>query len=108
MAWSRSAAAIADRFGAIRGITAWPTRAVIVAVAEPRRALWRRVLHSRTRRRSLGLVDIPEDRRCRAVEHAAERFPRHDGREILPERDVDHLVVDFLLDLGGDLLLLLG
>jgi len=26
---------------------------------------------------------------------------------VLPERNVDHLVVDFILDIGGDLLLLL-
>src|ERR1700694_3177234 len=39
---------------------------------------------------SLRLVDIPEDRRRRPAEHAGERFPPGAGREILPERDIDH------------------
>src|SRR5450631_2237082 len=55
---------------------------------------------------SLRLVDIPEDRRRRAVEHAGQRFPPRARRQILPERDIDHLLIDLLLDLGGDLLLL--
>src|SRR5882762_11384521 len=56
---------------------------------------------------SLRLVDIPEDRRRRTVEHAADRFSPRARDEILPERDVDHLVKGLLLDVGGDLLLLL-
>src|SRR5437879_13665062 len=55
---------------------------------------------------SLRLVDIPEDRRRRTVEYAGQRFPPGARREILPERDIDHLVIGFLLDVGGDLLLL--
>src|SRR6202158_191154 len=62
----------------------------------------------RTAPPSLRLVDIPEDRRGRAVEHTGKRFPPRDRGEILPERDVDHLVIGFLLDVGGDLLLLFG
>src|SRR6185437_9245463 len=56
---------------------------------------------------SLGLVDIPEHRRRRAVEHAGQRLAPGAGLLELSERDIDHLVVDFLLDLGRDLLLLL-
>src|SRR6267154_924063 len=54
----------------------------------------------------LALVDIPEDRRRRAVDHPGERLPPSGRDEILPERDVDHLLIGFLLDLGGELLLL--
>src|SRR4051794_34433459 len=61
---------------------------------------------SRAPRLLLRLVDIPEDRRRRAVEHAGQRFPRGDGRKILPERNVDDLLIVFLLDVGGDFLLL--
>src|SRR5580692_2579130 len=57
---------------------------------------------------SLRLVDVPEDRRRRAVEHAGQRFPPRARLRELPERDIDHLVVVFLLDRGGDLLLLFG
>src|SRR6202048_885931 len=56
---------------------------------------------------SLRLVDIPKDRRCRTVEHAGQRFTPGARRQILAERDVDHLVVDFGLDVGCDLLLIL-
>src|SRR5450631_1983569 len=56
---------------------------------------------------SLRLVDIPEDRRRRTVEHAGQRFPPGARDGILTERDVEHLVVVLLLDVGGDLLLLL-
>jgi hypothetical protein len=59
-------------------------------------------------RSSLRLVNIPEHRRRRAVEHAGERFPPRARREILPERDIDHLIVDFPLDVGRELLLLVG
>src|SRR2546430_8060942 len=55
----------------------------------------------------LRLVDVPEDRRRRAVEHAGERFPPRARYEELPERDIDHLVIGFLLDVGSELLLLL-
>src|SRR5438309_10191769 len=51
-------------------------------------------------------VDVPEDRGRRAVEHAGERLPPRARYEELPEWDIDHLVVGFLLDVGGDLLLL--
>src|SRR5882724_2326817 len=56
---------------------------------------------------SLRLVDIPEDRRGRTVEHTGERFPPGGGAPILPERDIKHVVKNFVLDLGRDLLLLL-
>src|SRR5664279_1315360 len=56
----------------------------------------------------LRLVDIPEHRRRRAVENAGQRFAPGGGREILAERDVDHLLERFLLDVGGDLLLVVG
>src|SRR5262245_33191398 len=55
----------------------------------------------------LALVDIPEDRRCRTIEHAAQRFPPGGGNEILPERDIEHLIIGLLLRLGGELLLIL-
>src|SRR5664279_5600152 len=55
---------------------------------------------------SLLLVDVPEHRRRRAVEHAGERFAPGAGLGVFAERDVDHLLVSFLLDVGGDLLLL--
>src|ERR1700736_4485120 len=57
---------------------------------------------------SLRLVDIPEHRGGRAFEHAGQRFSPGGGREILAKRDIDNLVVVFLLDVCGDLLLLLG
>src|SRR5512143_3878141 len=50
---------------------------------------------------SLLLVDIPEDRGGRAVEHAGERFTPGARRKILPERNGDHLVIGFLLNVGG-------
>src|SRR6266481_2249522 len=51
-------------------------------------------------RSSLGLINVPEHRRGRAVEHARDRFsPRADPAP-LPERNIDHLVVDFALDFG--------
>jgi len=54
---------------------------------------------------SLRLVDIPEHRRRRTVEHAGERLLPRAQPEILSERDVDNLVIGLLLDVGGDLLL---
>src|SRR5258708_38745354 len=56
----------------------------------------------------LRLGDIPRGPGPRAVEHAGERFTPGARREILAERDVDHLVIGFLLDAGCDLLLLVG
>src|ERR1700730_17142116 len=55
---------------------------------------------------SLRLVDIPEDRRGRAVEHAGQRFSPGARDQELAERNIGHLVIGFLLDVGGDLLLL--
>src|SRR6516165_5029682 len=52
-----------------------------------------------------GLVDIPEHRRRRAVDHASQRFPPRAWNEKLSERDVDHLIIGLFLDLGGELLL---
>src|SRR6266403_3251066 len=54
---------------------------------------------------SLRLVDIPEHRRGRAAEHAGERFPPRGRRHVLPERNVNHLLIDARLNLGGDFLL---
>jgi len=51
---------------------------------------------------SLRFIDIPEDWHGPAVEHAGERFAPGVGHPILPERDINHLVVDFLLDLVPD------
>src|SRR5947209_717464 len=56
--------------------------------------------------RLLVLVHIPEHRRRRAVDHAGERFAPCARRLELAERDVDHLIVGFLLHVEGDLLLL--
>src|SRR4029079_9820396 len=57
-------------------------------------------------RSSLRLIDIPEYRCSRAVEDPRERFsPRADPAP-LPERDVDDLVIDVGLDIGGDFVLL--
>src|SRR3954469_14898329 len=56
----------------------------------------------------LRLVDIPEHRRRRAVDHPGERLPPNARRHILPEWDVGHLFEDAGLDLGCDLLLLVG
>src|SRR5690348_4963360 len=50
------------------------------------------------------LVDIPEHRRRRAIQYAAQRFAPGARDGVLAKRDVDHLVVVLLLDLGGDLL----
>src|SRR5215831_21374419 len=52
-----------------------------------------------------GLVDIPEHRRRRAVDHASQGFPPGTRNEELSERDVDHLIIGLFLDLGGELLL---
>src|SRR6266852_99566 len=60
------------------------------------------------RRSSLRLINIPEYWRGRTVEYTGERFPPRAGQEILPERDVNDLVIDFALDLACDLLLLFG
>src|SRR5258708_2504393 len=57
---------------------------------------------------SLRLVDIPEHRRGRAVEHAGKRLPPHAGPNVLAQRDVDDLFIGMDLDLGGELLLLVG
>src|ERR1700748_3797632 len=56
----------------------------------------------------LALVDVPEERRRRAVEHAGDRLPPGARNGELPERNVGHLVVGLLLDFGRDLLLLVG
>src|SRR6516162_3471259 len=58
--------------------------------------------------RLLALVDVPEDRRCRTIEHAAQRLAPGARLGELPKRDIDHLLVSLLLDFGCDLLLLLG
>src|ERR1700738_356975 len=56
----------------------------------------------------LRLVDVPEYRRCRAVDDAGQRFPPHAGGNVLAQRNVGHLFIDASLDLGGDFLLLIG
>ena len=63
--------------------------------------------HRYRRRCSLRLLYIPEDRRSRSAEYAGERFPPRAGLKKLSERDKNHLIIDFLLDVGSDLLLLL-
>src|SRR5215468_440908 len=55
----------------------------------------------------LRLVDVPEDRGRGTIEYAGQRLAPGARYQKLAERDVDHLVVVFLLDFGGDLLLLL-
>jgi hypothetical protein len=52
------------------------------------------------------LLDIPEHRRRRTAEYAGERFPPRGWGPVLPERNVDHLLKDAGLNLGGDFLLL--
>src|SRR3982750_2284801 len=54
----------------------------------------------------LRLVDVPEQRGRGTVEHAGQRFTPAARQEILPQRDVDHLLIGFLLDVSGDLLLI--
>src|ERR1700722_13842823 len=61
-----------------------------------------------SRSSSLRLVDIPEDRRRRTVEHAGERGTPGARNEILAERNIDGLVVILFLDLVGEFLLFFG
>ncbi len=59
------------------------------------------------RRQLVLLVDVPEHRNGRALGDAGQRGPPDARHLVFAERDVDHLVIGFLLDLGGELLLLL-
>src|SRR4051794_30717091 len=56
----------------------------------------------------LALLDIPEHRHRLPFEHALDRLAPRARREPLAERNIDHLLIDLLLDLGGNLLLVGG
>src|SRR5882757_5093627 len=70
-------------------------------------------LHTQTRnghsrylnnRSSFRLINVPEYRRGWTVEYAGERFAPDARCEELPERDIDHLLIGFVLDGGSDVL----